>query len=73
MRNIKTLLESNADLEKIRADDCDYKMFMEVLHIDVDLEHHLEHFFSYSVPNSLDEIAGLTPEIREALDKHFYY
>lgn len=73
LRNIKTLLQSNADLEKIRADDCDYKMFMEVLRVDVELAHKLEHFFSYSVPTSLEDIEGLTPEIRAGLDKYFYY
>lgn len=72
LRNIKSLLDSDAELEKIRADDCDYKMFMEVLHIDFQLAHRLEHFFSHAVPNSLDEIAGLTPEIRDSLDKYFY-
>lgn len=40
---------------------------------DFQLAHSLEHFFAYSVPDSLDEISELTPEIREALDKHFYY
>ena len=73
LRNIRTLLGSNAELEKIRADDCDYKMFMEVLQIDIDLANRLEHFFRHSVPNSLDEIEGLTPETRSALDRYFFY
>jgi hypothetical protein len=73
LRNIKALIGSNADLEKISAKDCDYQMFMEVLQIDFELAHRLEHYFAHSTPQSLDEIEGLTSELREALDKHFYF
>ncbi|MBK7704865.1 MAG: hypothetical protein IPJ30_03600 [Acidobacteria bacterium] len=73
LRNVKALLKSDAELEKIRAEDCDYALFVEVLQIDFGLAHKLEHFFRHSIPMSLDEIEGLSPEIREALDKYFYY
>jgi hypothetical protein len=73
LRNLKSLIGSEGELEKIPADECDYKTFMEVLRIDVELANRLEHFFRYSAPQSLDEIEGLTSEIRKDLDNYFYY
>ena len=71
--NLKALLHSGADLKKIPAKYASYEVFGEVLEIDFNLAHQIEHHFRFNSPARLDEIEGMTEEIRAKLDLYFYF
>ncbi|MCG8085509.1 MAG: ATP-binding protein [Candidatus Thiodiazotropha taylori] len=72
LNNIESLLESGKDLKKIDPEDCDWKMFKEILCIRDNIAISLERYFQYYWRNkSLLEVDGIDEEIISRLKEKF--
>lgn len=74
LRNLKHFV-SGEDFEKLNPEFCDYRVFMELLNIDFEMAHNMEHLFRYSgeTGKKLEEIKNITPDIISNFKKYFLY
>ena len=72
LRNLKRVFDGEDGFEKIPAKWCSYLVFCEVLHIDYELASELETHFSHGVPEKLEDLKGVSPELIEAIQNNFY-
>ena len=72
LRNIQKILNNKNDFEKISPYNVDYRVFQEVLGVDVHLAARISDFFWHNdPPKSMNDIEGIDEEIINKIEKYF--
>ena len=73
LRNLKHIAsESEHYFQKLNPQNCDCRVFMEVLEINFDLADRIEmHFTNSESSEGLEDIAGVTPELIQKIKEYF--
>jgi hypothetical protein len=73
LRNLRHFISGQAQVEKMHASECGYRVFMEVLDVDYKMAHQLRIFFNTRhQTKKLSDLDGMTEALIEKVKEYFF-